>query len=63
MLTDQIPSIAIVKLEFGEDDIVTLCNSDDDVCATIYIFNTSPFQFRNTTLVPFKMLLNIEKSP
>jgi hypothetical protein len=61
--TIQVPSIAHVKVEPLDDSVFVLSNSEDDICASVDLSNTSPFPFRSVHSTPSQLPLHVAKSP
>src|ERR1700738_1397715 len=61
--TVQIPSIAPVKVEPLDDSVFVLSDSEDDICASVDLSNTSPFPFRNVHSIPSQLPIHVAKSP
>jgi hypothetical protein len=61
--TFQIPFIAHVKVEPLDDSVFVLSDSEDDICASVDLSNTSPFPFRSVHSTIFRLPIHVAKSP
>jgi hypothetical protein len=61
--TVQILSIAHIKVEPLDDSMVVLSDSEDDICASVDLSNTSSFPFRSVHSTPSQLLIHVVKSP
>jgi hypothetical protein len=61
--TVQIPSIAPVKVEPLDDSVFVLSDSEDDICASVDLSNTSPFLFKGVHSTPSQLPIHVSKSP
>jgi hypothetical protein len=61
--TVQVPSMAPVKVEPLDDSVFVLSDSEDDICASVDLSNTSPFPFRSVHSTPSQLPLHVAKSP
>jgi hypothetical protein len=58
----QIPSIAPIKVESLDDSVFVLSDSEDDICASVDLSNTSPFPFKNVHSTPLQLPIHVVKS-
>src|SRR6202022_2032965 len=61
--TVQIPSTAHIKVEPLDDSVFVLSDSEDDICASVDLSNTSPFLFRSVHSIPSQLPIHVAKSP
>jgi hypothetical protein len=61
--TVQIPSIALVKVEPLDDSMFVLSDSEDDICASIDLSNTSQFPFRSVHSTFSQLPIHVAESP
>jgi hypothetical protein len=59
----QIPSIAYVKVEPLDDSVFVLSDSEDDICASVDLSNTSSFPFKSVHSTPSQLPVHVTKSP
>ena len=60
--TVQIHYIAHIKVEPLDDSVFVLSDSEDDICASVELSNTSPFPFKSVHSTP-SQLVHVTKSP
>jgi hypothetical protein len=61
--TVQIPSIAPVKVEPLDDSVFVLSDSEDNICASVDLSNTSSFPFRSVHSTSSQLPIHVAKSP
>ena len=59
--TVQIPSTTHVKVEPIDDRVLLLSDSEDDICASVDLSNTSPFKGVHST--PSQLPIHVSNSP
>jgi hypothetical protein len=57
--TVQIPSIAHVKVEPPDDSVFVLSDSEDDICASVDLSNTSSFPFKSVNSTPSQLPVHV----
>ena len=53
--TVQIPTVATVKLEPNDDNVLVLSDSGDDICAAVDLSDISPFPFKSKNSTPSQL--------
>jgi hypothetical protein len=59
----QIISIATVKLEVIDDNVVVLLDFEDDICAFVDLSNTLSFSFKSVPFIPSQLPTCVAKCP
>ena len=57
------PTVATVKIEPSDDDIIVLLDSDVDVCSVVDLSDTSHFPYKHRFSNPVLVSLDVDKIP
>lgn len=60
--TFQVLSVATIKIDLSGENNIVLADSDDEICPTIDLFNTSHFPYRARTLTPLLFYVDVDKT-
>ena len=58
-----VPSMATVKIEPNDDDILVLLDSDEEVCHDVDLFDTSHFSYKTMSSNPVLVFVDVDKTP
>ena len=61
--TVNVHSMATVKIEPSDDDVLVLLDSDEEVCPVVDLSDTSPFPYKTKPSNPILVSVDIDKTP